>query len=58
MWVRTCQECNNVQSAKKPDTTKLLTQSYRESLCRKCKSPALDYGKEKQPTPLEIDWSE
>ena len=43
-WVRTCQECGHVQTAKPPALP--LTDSYRNSVCRKCKSAALDYGKE------------
>ena len=45
-WVRTCQECLHIQSAIKPDPNKEVTDSYRNSKCRKCKSEALDYGKE------------
>lgn len=45
-WIRTCQECGHEQSAKKPDTTRELTNSYRNSKCRKCGSEgSLDYGK-------------
>lgn len=46
-WVRTCQECGHKQKATKPDPDKELTDSYRNSKCRKCKSESLDYGKEK-----------
>lgn len=45
-WLRTCQECGNKQKAIKPDTTKELTNSYRNSKCKKCKSESLDYGSE------------
>ncbi len=43
-WIRTCQECDNEQVTKPPDTSKELTESYRNARCRKCKSEALDYG--------------
>lgn len=42
MFTRQCQECGHRQSAKKP--TGDLTDSYRNAKCRKCRSPALDYG--------------
>lgn len=43
-WYRTCQECGHKQNCKEPDQTKELTNSYRNSKCRKCKSEALDFG--------------
>lgn len=43
-WFRTCQECGNKQRAKEPEYGKKLTDSYREAQCRRCHSPALDYG--------------
>ena len=46
MWYRTCQECGHVQTAIEP---KKLTDSYRNSKCRKCKSEALDYGSSSDP---------
>lgn len=46
-WVRTCQECGHIQKAIKPSNDKEITNSYANSKCRKCKSEALDYGKEK-----------
>jgi hypothetical protein len=45
-WVRKCQECGHIQSAIKPDPEKELTDSYRNSKCRRCKSEGLDYGQE------------
>lgn len=45
-WVRTCQECGHRQKASKPREGRELSQGYRETKCRKCKSPALDYGGE------------
>jgi predicted Zn-ribbon and HTH transcriptional regulator len=44
-WIRTCQECGYKQKAIKPSQEKELTDSYRNSKCRKCRSEALDYGK-------------
>lgn len=44
MWIRQCQECLHLQFDKKPE--KEMTPGYRERKCKKCKSPALDYGKE------------
>ena len=43
-FVRTCQECFHRQIAVKPDPNKELSDSYRNSKCRKCHSEALDYG--------------
>jgi hypothetical protein len=54
-WKRTCQECGHIQSAKEPDHTKDLTDSYRNSKCKKCKSEALDYGNDDVGDP---DWEE
>jgi hypothetical protein len=44
-WVRVCQECGHIQSAIQPSPEKELSDSYRNSKCRKCKSESLDYGK-------------
>lgn len=41
-WLRTCQECGNVQAMKSPEGQK--TENWRDAKCRKCKSEALDYG--------------
>lgn len=43
-FMRTCQECGHRQEAKEPK--KDPSDSYRQTLCRECKSPALDYGSE------------
>ena len=43
-WYRTCQECGHQQVAKQPVKGKELTDSYRGSKCRKCRSESLDYG--------------
>ena len=45
-WSRKCQECLHIQSAQKPEYGTEPSDSYRGSKCRKCKSEALDYGKE------------
>ncbi len=42
-YVRTCQECGNVQIARNPKEYK--NDNWRDLLCKKCKSAALDYGK-------------
>lgn len=43
-WIRTCQECGHRQESKPPHTYK--SESWTELKCKKCKSPALDYGSE------------
>lgn len=45
-WIRTCQECGNKQKSTAPDKSKGLPMSYLNAKCKKCKSEALDYGKE------------
>lgn len=45
-YVRTCQECMYVQIANPPST--YADDSWREIKCLKCKSPALDYGREEK----------
>lgn len=45
MWIRTCQECGNKQAASKPRADD-LKESWRNLKCKRCKSEALDYGKE------------
>jgi len=41
-FIRTCQECLHKQEMRHPSTYK--GESWRKLLCRKCKSPSLDYG--------------
>lgn len=42
-WLRTCQECGNVQAMKSPKGQ--TTDNWRNAKCRKCKSEgSLDYG--------------
>lgn len=42
-WLRRCQECNTVQSAKSPEEYK--SDKWRDVKCNKCKSEgSLDYG--------------
>jgi hypothetical protein len=48
VFLRTCQECGHQQKAKRPDPSKELSDSYRNSTCRKCGSEALDYGSERR----------
>lgn len=46
VWTRECQECGFIQKAVKPKEGE-LSNSYAYSKCRKCKSEALDYGKDR-----------
>lgn len=46
MWIRTCQECGNLQRDRKPDQSKELSDAYRNRKCARCNSSGLDYGKE------------
>lgn len=55
-WYRTCQECGNVQQAIEPVGG--LTDSYRNSKCRKCKSEALDYGTSTDPRKPAEDYTQ
>ena len=45
LWIRTCQECGHEQVDNDPSK---LNQTafyvYAERLCKRCKSPGLDYG--------------
>lgn len=47
-WIRTCQECGHEQEDKQPVYGDFLTDTYSNRKCKKCKSEALDYGKEKE----------
>lgn len=53
MWIRTCQECGHRQPSKPPADYK--SDAWRDVKCRKCKSIALDYGKDDAPTPPDDD---
>jgi len=44
-WQRTCQECGYVGNYAKPNLED-KKEKWRETKCRKCKSEALDFGKE------------
>ncbi len=44
IFARTCQECGYIQRATKPEYDPPV--SYLNTKCRKCSSPALDYGSE------------
>lgn len=46
-WFRTCQECGHVQTAISPEQQK--GDGWTELKCRKCKSVAMDYGRERDP---------
>jgi hypothetical protein len=52
-WMRTCQECGHEQPDSAPDRSKELSTAYCNRKCKKCKSEALDYGRE-VPEPAEI----
>jgi hypothetical protein len=43
VFIRTCQECGHKQKAKDPKG--VLSEAYANAKCRRCYSPALDYGK-------------
>lgn len=45
MWIRICQECLHKQQAHKPKDG-IPTEAYLNAICRKCKSAALDFGRE------------
>jgi hypothetical protein len=53
MWIRTCQECGHKQSMKSP--TDQQSDNWRDAICRKCRSPALDYGSEVCPEIRSMD---
>lgn len=65
LFVRTCQECGHRQVMKNPDEQK--SDGWRDAKCRKCKSPALDFGSpgwervngklQKKTVPEDDDWS-
>ena len=44
-WQRTCQECGYKGFYVRPNLES-KSESWRDTLCRKCKSEALDFGKE------------
>jgi hypothetical protein len=43
-FIRECQECGHCQRAKDPATYTGPKELWRDVLCKKCGSPALDYG--------------
>lgn len=48
-YIRTCQECGHEQECPAPikakdGSTFVVTDSFRQRKCKKCKSPALNYG--------------
>ena len=53
-WVRRCQECWHLQKDTKPALNTEATAAYDNRVCRKCKSPGLDYGTE-YDTEMEIE---
>lgn len=53
-WIRTCQECGYKQDCKPP--FKYKGDGWQETKCKKCKSPALDYGSEDLDEPNLTEW--
>lgn len=43
-WIRTCQECGNVQRDTEPKQQGEYSTSYEFRKCKHCKSESLDYG--------------
>lgn len=55
MWYRRCQECGKVGVYKPVPEYK--GDSWRDVKCRQCKSQALDYGSEQDPSkPADTSW--
>jgi len=48
-YIRTCQECGHKQESKPPAEYK--TEAWRNTKCRRCRSEALDYGKQVSDEP-------
>jgi hypothetical protein len=44
VFIRTCQECFYEQEARDPSSYPRGYDKWRGLLCRRCRSPALDYG--------------
>lgn len=54
--VRTCQECGHEQSDNVP---KIITDTWLEKECKKCKSPALDFGSSREyVNGKRVEWEE
>lgn len=47
-FTRTCQECFHEQEDTEPTAGVLPSDAYLDRKCKKCKSPALDYGSNKE----------
>lgn len=45
-WIRTCQECGHEQLCRPPVSYK--SDSWRDLRCKRCKSMALDYGRDQK----------
>jgi hypothetical protein len=52
-FIRTCQACGHEQESRDPETMvhKGDSEGYRNTLCRHCKSEALDYGSWRETDP-------
>jgi len=58
MWIRTCQECGHIQEDKEPVYGVEPSDAYCNRKCKKCKSEALDYGKDNNSSvfwPIVVD---
>lgn len=49
-WIRTCQSCGKKAIYPAPN---YKTESYRDTKCKVCKSPGLDYGREAKPEEMK-----
>lgn len=55
VWFRTCQECGHKQSDVNPTSLNATGfDRFQDRLCKKCKSPALDYGTEELTTEQKL----
>ena len=51
-WIRTCQECGYKGNYKPPMEYK--GDSWKDTLCRRCKSAGLDYGRAPRENELAV----
>lgn len=50
-WIRTCQECFHKQQTSYPPnhgTNEQRMNTWLDQVCKRCKSPALDFGTERE----------
>lgn len=58
-FLRTCQECGNIQEDKEPEYGVEPSDSYKYKKCKRCKSESLDYGSTRTYDAIsgkEIEW--